>query len=258
MKLKVGKEEKGVLKFRLEGGTTAFANALRRTIIGEVPVMAIEEVDIYENTSSIFDEYIAHRLGLIPLTTNLRTYKRPEECCGGSCAKCSVILTLKDKGPGTVYSKSLKSKDPKVKPTETKFPIMKLTKGQKLRLEAKAVLGVGKNHARHQPGLCTYRLMPVVEFARGYEATIECVRACPVKILKKDGKKIKVTNVEDCVGCMGCVDVCGKDSVKVSHDPDTFLFTLESFGNYSAKTMLKEGLKILGKKADEFERLVKK
>lgn len=257
MKLKIGKEQDGVLNFVLEGSSTAFANALRRAIVGEVPVMAIESVDIYENTSSIFDEYIAHRLGLIPLTTDLKTYKSPAECCGGNCAKCSVMLSLDEKGPGTVYSKSLKSKDQKVKPVENKIPIMKLTKTQKLRLEAKAVLGVGKDHARHQAGMCTYRLMPKVEFTKECDACGGCVKVCPAKILKKDGSKIKVDDIDECIGCMECVEACGKAGIAVSRESDTFLFTLESFGNLPAKTVLKEGIRVLEEKMEKFESLLK-
>ena len=43
------------------------ANSLRRIIISEVPTMAIEKVTIYQNTSIIADEVLAHRLGLIPI-----------------------------------------------------------------------------------------------------------------------------------------------------------------------------------------------
>lgn len=146
------------LKFELRNAPVSIANAIRRTMMVEVPIMAIDEVDFFENNSSLFDEFIAHRLGLVPLTTDLKTYKLPEECCGGNCGKCSVVLTLDAKGPKTVYSKDLKSEDPKIKPVEGKIPIMMLGNNQNLKFEARARLGKGKTHSKHQACICAYKI----------------------------------------------------------------------------------------------------
>ena len=60
---------------------TYYANTLRRIIISEVPTMAIEFVNIIENTSPVHDEYIAHRLGLLPLISNtVEQFNYPLEC----------------------------------------------------------------------------------------------------------------------------------------------------------------------------------
>ena len=66
--------------FILSGTTFPFANALRRIMIEEVPTMSIEEVEFRANTSILYDELIAHRLGLLPLTTDLKSYYLPEKC----------------------------------------------------------------------------------------------------------------------------------------------------------------------------------
>ena len=124
--------------------------------MNDVPVMAAKDVDIYENTSSMFDEFIAHRIGLIPLTTDLKTYKARESQAEALDSKNSVLLTLDAKGPKMVYSGDMKTKDKNVDVVEKKIPIIKLGKDQKLRLEAHAVLGFGRDHAKWQPCLATY------------------------------------------------------------------------------------------------------
>jgi len=246
------------ISFSLSGATPAFANALRRVMTAEIPVMAIDDVDIYENTSSLFDEFIAHRLGLIPLTTDLKGYKLPAECCGGNCSKCSVILSLDEKGPCMVYSKDLKSKDKEIKPAEGKIPIMKLIEGQKLRFEAKAVLGIGKNHMKHQAGLVSYRMLPIVEVQKACEGCGKCAEVCPKNILVVKDKKLKITDPSSCIECQECVEVCGeKKGIKIGHDVNTFLFKIESYGSLEPKAILKKGLEVLEEKVEEFEKLLK-
>ena len=76
-------------RFTLSGASPAFANAIRRAMIGEVPTLAIEDVRIYDNTSALFDEMLAHRLGLIPIRTDLTTYTTKDTCsCGGAGCPC--------------------------------------------------------------------------------------------------------------------------------------------------------------------------
>ncbi len=94
------------------------ANAIRRTILAEVPTLAIEDVRIKENSSSLYDEIIAHRLGLIPIKTDLKLFNFREHCkCKGKgCPSCTLELTLTakcNKDNQTVYSTDLKSKDKK-------------------------------------------------------------------------------------------------------------------------------------------------
>src|SRR3990167_4753794 len=87
------------LKFTLKNADVAFANAIRRICIEEVPTMAIEDVEIRRNSSVLYDEIIAHRLGMIPLKTDLKSYNMTKDCkCNGEgCARCTVKLTLEGK-----------------------------------------------------------------------------------------------------------------------------------------------------------------
>ncbi len=102
--------------------------------------MAIEDVIIIENTSVLYDEVIAHRLGLIPLKTDLDTFVLPEECdCKSElgCSKCRASFTLEVESvdePVMVYSSDLKG-DSDVTPVSGGIPIVKLGPSQRLKLE---------------------------------------------------------------------------------------------------------------------------
>ncbi len=159
MKIEVLEKDEGNLKFVLDESNSAFANALRRIMISEVPTLAIHEVEFFENSSALYDEIISHRLGLIPLITKLREYNFRDECTckGKGCSNCTVTLSLSKKGPTTVYSGDLKSSDKEAVPADANIPIVKLKEGQKIKLEASAILGRGKEHAKWQPGVISYK-----------------------------------------------------------------------------------------------------
>ena len=96
-------KEQNKLSFILKDSNPIFANTLRRLMIDEVPAMAIEDVEFVKNNSILYDEIIAHRLGLVPLKTDLKSYNLPDKCkCEGKgCNRCQLKLVLKaTKGQG--------------------------------------------------------------------------------------------------------------------------------------------------------------
>jgi DNA-directed RNA polymerase subunit D len=134
-----------------------YVNALRRLSISQVPTFAIDDVVVLENSSVMHDEAIAHRLGLIPLRTDLERFVMPHNCdCNSTlgCSKCRVLLVLdaesQDKTK-VITSADLISEDDVVKPVNSEIPIVSLAPGQKLKFEAYARLGTGKSHAKWQP-----------------------------------------------------------------------------------------------------------
>jgi DNA-directed RNA polymerase subunit D len=134
-----------------------YVNSLRRLAISEVPTLAIDDVVILENSSVMHDEAVAHRLGLIPLRTDPGRFVMPHECdCGSTlgCAKCRVLLVLDAEATDktkVVTSGEMKSEDEMVKPVSKDIPIIALAPSQKLKFEAYARLGTGKQHAKWQP-----------------------------------------------------------------------------------------------------------
>lgn len=151
MEVKIVEKNDFSARLIVEGADTAFMNSLRRIMLAEVPSMAIDEVVVIENSSMLHDEILAHRLGLIPLKTDLDSYNLPEECpCKSElgCNLCRVSLTLdveaKD-GVKTVYSGDLTSENPNIVPVSDRVPILKLAPDQRIRLEAYARLGKGES-----------------------------------------------------------------------------------------------------------------
>lgn len=134
-----------------------YVNALRRLSISEVPTFAIDDVVMLENSSVMHDEAVAHRLGLVPLRTDLGRFVLPDLCeCKSTlgCANCRVLLVLDSEANDktkVVTSAELVSQDDTVKPISKEIPIIVLAPGQKLKFEAYARLGLGKDHAKWQP-----------------------------------------------------------------------------------------------------------
>jgi len=134
-----------------------YVNSLRRLAISEVPTLAIDDVVILENSSVMHDEAVAHRLGLVPLRTDPGRFVMPHECdCKSTlgCSKCRVLLVLDSEAnekTKVVTSGEMVSEDELVKPVSKDIPIIVLAPNQKLKFEAYARLGIGKDHAKWQP-----------------------------------------------------------------------------------------------------------
>ncbi len=209
MDIKILTREPETLRFVLSDASTAFANALRRIMISEVPIMAIDDVMILENNSVMYDEILAHRLGLVPVTTD-QSYNLPEECTCKSelgCEKCRASLSLEieaSEAAEVVYSSQLKPENPDVRPVSDKIPIVKVTQGQRIKLEAYARLGRGRVHAKWQPvSAATYSYDPK---ARTFNFLVESTGTLPPEKLVLDAARIisqKTLGFEEGLGGIG-------------------------------------------------------
>lgn len=246
MDIEVKSAQPDKIKLISKNTNAEFLNALRRTAMFELPAMAIEDVYYLQNSSAIYDEVLAHRLGLIPFTTDLKTYKLPENCkCKGKgCANCQLKLVLKEKGPKMVHSSDFKSKDPAVKPVFDKIPLVLLLEGQELELEAIAVLGKGKEHIKWSPCLMYYQHYPKITITSGLKDAKVAYEHCPRKVFDLKGGKLTVKNLEACNLCLSCQDRT-EGGVKIDHVEDKFIINVESWGQHSPKTIVEESAKIL-------------
>ncbi len=169
-----------IYKFTIEGAPIAFCNALRRIMISSVPTYAIEYVHFIENTSSMHDEILAHRLALIPIT-------------GKPVIDDEIVkLYVEKEGPCTVYSKDLISDTDSI-PAFDNIPIVKLKEGQKLSIECDALVGIGRTHGKWQPCNVSYKLLDNgdVEFTVESHGQIdsEDILISAIDILKNKAEK---------------------------------------------------------------------
>ena len=199
--IKILESSDSLVKLLLKGIDRVYANALRRFAISEVPCMAIDEIVIHDNSSVLYDEILAHRLGLIPLTTDLEGYILPQDCdCKTSlgCTKCRVLLVLDAVATDevkTIYSGDLVSEDTRVKPYVDNIPIIKLAPSQKIKLEAYAKLGKGRHHAKWQP--VTISTLTDTDNDSEFHLTIESTGSLPANEILLQATSILNTKLKN-------------------------------------------------------------
>lgn len=245
MKLKILKNNKENLFIEVSEVSRAFMNSFRRIILEEIPTMAIEDVEFYKNDSVLYDEIIAHRLGLIPLKTDLSSYVLAQECsCGGvGCAKCQVSLTLSRKGVD-VKASDMESQDPAIVPVFPDTLITKLTNEQAIELISYARLGKGKEHAKWAPGFVYFRPKVSLDL-KNVKSAKDLDKICPKKVFK-DGK---VNYLTKCDVCGLCEDRLG---VKITESSSEYLMYLESFGQLTFRSILTNAMDIMISKVKDF------
>lgn len=233
------KKKEGKITFDIKGDSVAYVNTLRRIFMTEVPTMAITMVEFKQNTSALYDEIIAHRLGLLALKTDLKTYNLPEQGAQESAAT-HVTFSLKATGPKIVYASELKSKDSKIVPVHPETPIVKLLENQELEFVATAHLGLGKEHSKWTPCLSHYHYQPKIKVNNKSSKLKDFLDKFPPQIISKgqiDESKINSAELID-----ACRDV-NEDIVKIEYEnPHTdFVFTIESWGQLSPEEIVEEG-----------------
>ncbi|KAF5762340.1 putative DNA-directed RNA polymerase [Helianthus annuus] len=285
-KVKIRELKDDYAKFELRETDASMANALRRVMIAEVPTIAIDLVEIEVNSSVLNDEFIAHRLGLIPLTSeramSMRFSRDCDACDGdGQCEFCSVEFHLRAKCINDqtldVTSKDLYSSDHTVVPVDFSdatsgfenpedqrgITIVKLRKGQELRLRAIARKGIGKDHAKWSPAATvTFMYEPEIHINEEMMETLSLeektsvVESSPTKVfaLNPHTQQVEVVDPEaytyddevlkkvEAMGKPGLIEIYAKE--------DSFIFTVESTGAVKASQLVINAIDVLKQKLD--------
>jgi len=221
----------------------SLANAIRR-YLNQVPILAIEDVEISKNDSPLYDETVAHRIGLIPLKMDKSVND-----------KTVAQFKLNVKKEGIVYSKELSGK---LKIVYDQIPITFLKKGEELKIVATAKIGTGNEHSKFSPGLMFYR--NTVDIKIDKDCPKEVINICPKKILKLKNDRVVAEENYKCDVCEACIEACkkqGKDSIKLLQTKE-LIITLESFGQLDVKEILKKSVEILKKDLQKVSKRISK
>ncbi|TLZ55167.1 MAG: DNA-directed RNA polymerase subunit D [Methanobacteriota archaeon] len=266
MDVKVLTQEDTSLTLRFDDTDPTVVNSIRRTLLADVPKMAIEDVEFhlgpiraedgkeYESVAPLFDEIISHRLGLVPIPTDLQLYVPKATCpnCHGEgCSNCTIIYSVNKRGPGVVTSGDLEPiGDPKLKPKDALIPIVKLGDGQALLIYATAILGTGRDHAKWQVAHGVgYSFTTILKAGgKAFEAQDAKVPPCPDHILRPGNEEVTVELRTDCKNCRKFADAYDVKSVKVFNDPSKIRLQFETDGSLSARETLIAALDILEKR----------
>jgi DNA-directed RNA polymerase subunit D len=212
-------------KFLVENTEPVLLNTFRRIVGYNIFIYAIDEIDFIENDSIIYDEFLANRVGLVPIIT-------PKENTGKK-----VTFSLEKEGPCTVYSKDLISNDKDIKVAYDTIPLTKLEENQNLRFEAFAILGQGSIHTKFTPVIVGYQQISNLKVLRGCDGCEACLNACPNNNIKMVSKKPVMIDINKCVSCRACVDACPKDCLNLEDTKDYFL-TIETIGQCSIEDLI--------------------
>ena len=257
-------------------------------MIAEVPTLAIETVTISENSSVLFDEFLAHRAGLLPINSKyVDKFEYQKECsCSYSCPNCTVKYSLDvvatEPGITEVTHHDIQPADVSITTDSSSFPfpvpswdreqseeenrskgiiLVKLRQGQQLSMKFEAKKGIAKMHAKFIPtGSVSMRYEPVIEIDRDIEFDVpvaerkEVVASCPRRVFEMDDSDhIEVGRPDECILCEECLNKANIDLkrtglVTVNHRTDKVFFDVESTGSRPPQDIVSAAMKVFTEK----------
>ncbi|RLG48359.1 MAG: DNA-directed RNA polymerase subunit D [Thermoproteota archaeon] len=242
MKGKILRKNADSVEILLYETNPSLANSFRRALLSEVPVMAVDEVIFYMNTTEFPDEYIAHRLAMIPIKTDLSSYRVGD----------GKIVTLRvdkraEKDGEVVYSGDLESSDPAIVPANPNIPIVVMQEGAALRLEAIVRMGKGKWHSKWQAvsGL-GYSYFPVYRLrGEALEFCREILEKCPGEAVEEEDGCMIVRDYTLCPELKEAIEEArrrGVEGVDVEWDDSRIIIKFETTGALKIEEIIESAI----------------
>jgi len=277
MKVNVLKMDDYYAQVEFKDVNYSFVNSIRRSLVSMVPCLALHEIDFhmgslgsyvdeesgdereYESISAMFNEIVAHRIGMLPVPTDEKTIEAFGDSIDDDTKQPDIMYSLHKQGPCTVYSGDLEpvSGDTSLVIPETNVPLVKLAEGQAILVYAKAKIGNAQKHTKWQCAVAPrfYQAPTInVSSGKGSKAIFDIIDK---KNFKKKGKSHVIDNPVEAHEALRKLeqlwnDKEAKEAMEVSTKKDHFIFEFETNGAMKAKLALEQALKALDGHCNEF------
>ena len=277
MKVKLRQNEKFFAQVEFIDVNYSFVNSIRRSLVSMVPCLAIHEVDFhmgslgayvdeesgeekeYESISAMFNEIVAHRIGMLPIPTDEKTIEAFGDSIGDDSKQPEIMYSLHKQGPCTVYSGDLEpvNGDTSLTIPETSVPIVKLAEGQAILVYAKAKMGTAKQHAKWQTAVAPrFYQAPTLTVSSG-KGSKTVIDVAGKENFKKKGKN---HIIEDPVKAHEAIkkleslwnDEDAQNTMTITRNKTHFILEFETTGAMEAKLALEQALKSLDTHCKDF------
>eukprot|EP01105_Mastigella_eilhardi_P027901 TRINITY_DN8866_c0_g1_i1.p1 TRINITY_DN8866_c0_g1~~TRINITY_DN8866_c0_g1_i1.p1 ORF type:complete len:368 (+),score=118.10 TRINITY_DN8866_c0_g1_i1:42-1106(+) len=265
------------LVFDIIGIDASVANAFRRILLSEVPTVCIETVYMQNNTSVLHDEILAHRLGLIPIKADPASFEFRTSKDADCTEVDTVVFKLQVKCQPDPQNRDLllhetvtsgdlvwipqgdqatTFEDNPIRPVNDDIVIAKLARGQEIECDLYAHKGIGKDHAKFSPvATASYRILPDIRFLKPVTDDLaqKLCTTCPMGVFDIEDGVCVAKRPRNCTMCRECVRNDWANYVKLGRILDHFIFSIESTGILTPRTLFIEAVQILMKKCDRIK-----
>ena len=277
MKVKVLKMDDYYAQVEFKDVDYSFVNSVRRSLVSMVPCLSLHEIDFhmgslgsyvdeesgdereYESISAMFNEIVAHRIGMLPIPTDDKTLEAFGDSIDDESKQPDIMYSLHKQGPCTVYSGDLEpvSGDDSLVIPETNVPIVKLAEGQAILVYAKAKMGNAQKHTKWQCVVAPrFYQAPSISVSSG-KSSKAIFDIVDKKKFKKKGSSHVLDDPREAHEALNKLeklwnDKEAKESMTVTTKKDHFIFEFETNRAMKAQLALEQALKALNGHCSEF------